>query len=103
MKDKIALFKGLFFMPIFLLYYYALAGAKAKNIISVDFRRFCDWQGRPYSMMGFCKLFAQLNEFRTICYKRLGARRLLISWLWKGQTNLSLACNDIGPSMDTVQ
>lgn len=95
MKQFYYLFKSVLFFPAFVFYY--VIGGKSKQLIASDFKAYCDWQNRPYTAFGFCMLFAELREFRSICYKRLGHRKIFISWLWRGQTNLTIACEDIGP------
>ena len=96
MKKALYTFKAIILLPSFF-FYYLIVGKKVRKLIVSDFRRYCKWQNRPFTILGFCYLFAQLLEFRSICYNRLRAKQIFISWLWKGQTNLSIACHDIGP------
>lgn len=44
-------------------------------------------------------MFAHLREFRNVVYKRIGPISILVSWLWRRQINLTLACDDIGPGL----
>lgn len=90
--------KGLVFYPIFILYYF-LVPRKLLNLIAEDYHHWCIWMKRSYTHWGFVLLFCELKEFRSIVYKRLGWRHFLISWLWKRQSNLTLACNQIGPGI----
>ena len=91
-------FKALPLLPILWLYDLFIS-ENIKNIIKLDFRRWCHWQLRSYTKIGFILLFAELPEFRSIVYKRLKWRRAFISWLWHGQSNLTIACNNISPGL----
>lgn len=97
-KDAYWKVYGVLLVPI-CLFYFVITPNSIKQIIIADFRRYSEWQNRPYTLLGFCSLFAQLKEFRTICYKRLRVRRLFVSWLFRGQSSLSLACENIGPGI----
>lgn len=97
MKRFFLILKASFFLPVFILYYFVVGSEK--GLINADFKRYCEWQSRSFTIFGFCLLFVELREFRSICYKRIGVKRIFISWLWKGQNNLSLACESIGPGL----
>lgn len=88
-------------LPLFpILYlYYTLLSERSRNIIKLDFEHWCHWQRRSNTWTSFALLFAELREFRSLVYKRLGWSKIFISWLWKGQLNLTIACNNIGPGL----
>ncbi|WP_033149733.1 hypothetical protein [Prevotella sp. RM4] len=92
-----------FFKTIIVLFFIAplipFVSVKSRSTLKKDYERWSKWQNRPFSFFGFCFLFAQLKEFRSIVYNRIGPINALVSWLWKGQTNLTLACHDIGPGL----
>ncbi len=97
--------KGLFFKSIGILLfpilslYLLLLKRPIYDIIKADFERWCNWKNVPKTAISFLFLFTSLAEFRSIVYKRLGWRKLFISWLCHGQSNLSLACKNIGPGL----
>lgn len=84
----------------FVCFLYIILSKRIVFFIKKDFERWCDWQNRAKTIWGFSLLFAELKEFRTVVYKRIGWRRLFFSWLWHGQQNCSIACNDIGPGLN---
>lgn len=97
-KSIILNIKGLMLYP-FLFFYYMIISKEQKELITGDFYHWCIWLSRPRTYWGFVILFCELKEFRSVVYKRLGWKKSLISWLWKGQSNLTLACNHIGSGL----
>ena len=89
---------GIFLTPLIIIYKLFI-NKKIINIIQSDFKRWCDWQNRSYSIIGFAALFEELSAFRSIVYKRVGWRKIFIYWLLRPQNNCCLACNDIGPGL----
>ncbi len=79
--------------------YYLLLRIDIRRIISQDFHRWIHWKGLPCSLLSFSLLFAQYPEFRSVVYKRIGWCQLFVCWLLRGEHNLSLACNCIGPGL----
>lgn len=70
-----------------------------RDLIKADLERWCRWQSIPYNLLSFCALFVWLPEFRSVLYRRIGIKKLPWSLLFRGQTNLTLACSDIGPGL----
>lgn len=46
-----------------------------------------------------CRLFVDYKEFRNLTYKRLGLVAYPLVLFYRGQNNLTIACNNIGPGM----
>lgn len=89
---------GMIILPIVFIYFLFIP-KKIRLVICHDFKCWCEWQLRPFSFMGFAVLFVELREFRSVVYKRLKWRRMFVAWLFHGQFNLTLACNNIGPGL----
>jgi len=68
-----------------------------RRLLWQDFKPWAKWLGYRLSLFGACCMFAHLKEFRNVVYKRLGIISECVSWIWKRQTNLTIACDDIGP------
>lgn len=84
-------------IPFILLY--PFIGGKKKDLLLQDLSRWCAWKKQSVSLWNFLFLFSSLKEFRNIVYKRIGHISTLISWIWPRQTNLAIACDNIGPGM----
>lgn len=95
------IFSAIRTIPFFLiaLFLYPLVNRKKKNLILCDFRPWAIWLRYHLSFWGFCLMFIELREFRNVVYKRIGPLSAIISWLWRRQYNLTLACSDIGPGL----
>lgn len=76
--------------------YFLMLSPRKKSILIVDFRRWAEVRGYRSSFWEFCRLFAELREFRSCVYKRIGMFQYMVSWLFPRQTNLLIACDDIG-------
>lgn len=98
MKNKFYFLLGLSIVPIVGVLY-VFCPFKIKKLIIADLRRWSSWQSMPCSITSFSALFLHLREFRSVVYHRLGWRKLPWRILFPGQTNLSLACNSIGPGL----
>ena len=98
MKDLFFKIWGIQLIPIVLLYY-IITPRRIRFVIIKDFQEWCKWKIIPCNIMNLCYLFAKYREFRSIIYKRLSWRKLFIAWLWHGQTNLHIACENIGPGL----
>lgn len=77
--------------------YYLMLSASKKVIIQEDFKNWTEMRGRQASFWEFCRLFAELREFRSCVYKRIGFSSFIVSWIFPRQNNLTIACDDIGP------
>lgn len=77
----------------------ALCPKASKRLILADSQRWTTWQSMPCSMLSFCHLFLRLREFRSVVYRRLGWRQYPLRFIFPGQANLTLACQDIGPGL----
>lgn len=98
MRNIIYRIQAITLIPMFLIYR-CLLGKGTRDLIRADFYRYCEWQGREKTMFAFCMLFAELTEFRSIVYKRMGVWQILMCWLWRPQKLLGLCCDDIGPGL----
>ena len=98
MKKIILIIRALPFLAIASLIY-PFVPKKKISLLLKDFRPWAKWQRFPLSFLGFGMMFIHLKEFRNVVYKRIGAISILISLLWHRQTNLTLACQDIGPGI----
>lgn len=78
---------------------YLCCPISAKLLIISDLKRWAEWQSMRCSIFSFAQLFLMLNEFRSVVYHRLNWRKYPWIWIFKGQTNLSLACKNIGPGL----
>lgn len=78
---------------------YPLIPAHRLELLQNDFSPWARWQKFPQTFLGFGMMFIHLKEFRNVVYKRVGPLSLLVSWLWRRQDNLTLACRDIGPGI----
>lgn len=76
-----------------------LSPKSSKTLIKYDFIRWADWQSMPANIITFGFLFAKLKEFRSVIYQRLGWRKYPWNLIFKGQTNLLIACKNIGPGL----
>lgn len=88
-------------VPFFLisLILYPLVNQRRKRLLLSDFQPWASWLGYKISYWGFCLMFIQLKEFRNVVYKRIGILSATISWLWRRQDNLTIACSEIGPGL----
>jgi len=69
------------------------------QLLKEDFIPWAIWQSYSTDLFGFAKLFIAFKEFRNVVYKRLGPIMTPISWLYHRQTNLTIACDNIGPGL----
>lgn len=99
MKKYIFSIQSFLIFPIILLYY-IFTPNRIKTYILKDFFRWCIWKKIDCNVWEFSLLFAELKEFRTVVYYRLGWRKYLISWFLKGQELCTLACRNIGPGLN---
>ena len=98
MRNIFVLLKSLGVFPFFFLIY-PFVGKRACELLKGDFERCAQWKQKSCSIGGFNMLFVQYPEFRNVVYNRIGYLKVLVCWLWRGQTNLSIACHDIGPGL----
>lgn len=85
-------------LPFAALWSLLLCG-RERALIKADLERWCQWQSMPCNMVSFCSLFVWLPEFRSVVYRRIGAKKFPWNILFRGQINLTLACSDIGPGL----
>lgn len=78
---------------------YLFCPISIKLLIISDLKRWADWQSMRYSIFTFARLFLCLNEFRSVVYHRLNWRKYPWAWIFRGQTNLTIACKQIGPGL----
>lgn len=95
---KIYLFKGFILLPAIVVYQ-ILISKEIEQCIKSDYKRWCEWKGLHPTVINFAMLFAELREFRTIVYKRLGWRKIFLFWLLRPQDHCCLACDNIGPGL----
>lgn len=98
MRNLILKIRALPFLVIVLLVYPIISVSKRTLLLS-DFSPWAQWQKFPETLMGFGMMFIHLKEFRNVVYKRVGPISMLVSWLWRRQDNLTLACGNIGPGI----
>ena len=65
-------------------------------IIKEDFRAWSIWKKYKYSIFSFFLCFIEYKQFRNVVYYRLGKSSYLLSWLFKGMTNLYIYSPSIG-------
>ena len=81
------------------LFLYPFVPATRRRLLAADFKPWAAWLGFGSDIWGFGMMFIHLKEFRNVVYKRVGPVSVLVSWLWRRQDNLTLACDDIGPGL----
>lgn len=91
----------IFSLPLFPLIgaLYLCCPISIRALITADLRRWAEWQSMDCSMLTFAQLFLRLREFRNVVYHRLYWRKYPWAWIFRGQTNLTLACSNIGPGL----
>lgn len=97
-KQSIRTFCGIILLPICGLYIF-LIPKKILGLIKRDLEIWCEWKCMPNGIINFMVLFLQYKEFRSIVYHRIGLRKYPIRWLFPGQSNLIIACRDIGAGL----
>lgn len=90
--------KGIVILPLVCIYWIFIPKI-IKQVILADYNRWCKWQEIQPTKMNFAVLFAKLREFRSVVYKRLGWRKIFVSWLLRPQDHCCLACDNIGPGL----
>lgn len=98
MRNLILKIRALPFLLIVVLLY-PLVPVGKRALLMRDFKPWAQWQRLPLTLMGFGMMFIHLKEFRNVVYKRVGPISIFVSWLWKRQDNLTLACSNIGPGI----
>lgn len=88
-------------IPVYIVFLilFPFVNKERRSLLRADFEPWAKWQRYPVSGFGLAMMFVDLKEFRNVVYKRIGLISILISWLWRRQDNLTLACNDIGPGL----
>lgn len=89
---------GFFLLPLVSLWCLLLS-RRERALVKADLKRWSRWQSMPCNILSFCALFAGMPEFRSVVYCRIGVKKFPWNILFRGQTNLTLACSDIGPGL----
>lgn len=80
-------------------YYWILfVFVKGSKRFGVDLQRWAEWKSCPYkgNYMTFVFMMSEYDEFRNICYYRMGKMQYLLRWLCSPLDSLYIYTKDIG-------
>ena len=95
MKQTLMRIYGWVLAPVVAVIWVTL-NARQRALVAEDRDRWCRWLRIGGGFAGLCWLVANRDEFRSVLYRRMGAKRFAFNWWLRPLRDLYITTTDIG-------